>query len=110
MPARFVEVTNPLEAARKSGSISYVTEKLTLNASNWNPFGFFTLPNMTMNSASNHTSIAQRLWHTTNNLSPPTGVARTLISTAVLLLLLQKIYLFWLARKAVKAYGHATGE
>lgn len=110
MPARFVEVTNPLEAARKSGSLSYVTDRLTLNVSGWNPFNFTGFANMTIDSFSTNTSIVQRVLHAANNLSLPTGIARALILAAITLLLLQKLYLFWLARKAVAAYGHAHSE
>ena len=110
MPARFVEVTNPLEAARKSGSLAYVTDRLSWNVSSWNPLDLTSLSNMTIGNFSTNTYAAQRVVQAVTNLSLTTGPARTLILSAVALLLLRRVYLFWFARKAVAAYGHAHSE
>ena len=110
MPARFVEVTNPLEAARKSGSLTYVTDRLSWNVSSWNPLDLAGLSNFTMPNLSTNTSAAQRVMHVITNLALPTGPARALIVSAITLLMLQRLYLFWLARKAVATYGHAQRE
>ena len=110
MPTRFVEVTNPLEAARKSGSLSYVTDRLTWNVSSWNPLDLTGLNNFTANSIASNTTIVQRVLELSSRLSLPTGLARTLMLVGALLLMLQKAYLFWLARKAVAAYGNAHSE
>ena len=73
-------------------------------------FATFDAYEVSLPFLSTNTSIVQRVLHAANNLSLPTGIARALILAAITLLLLQKLYLFWLARKAVAAYGHAHSE
>lgn len=107
MPARFVEVTNPLEAARKSGSLEYVTSQINWDGSTWTNFNF-SLYGMT-NTTNMNTTLSR--WTTVaSRVEAPTGVARVCLCAAVVFWVVQRALVYWAARRAVKAFGHAHSE
>jgi len=101
MPARFLEVANPLEAARKSGSLTYVTSHLSWEL--FNISSLFVPSNRTNSTLSRVAGVAA-------NVRPPSGLAKACLIVGVAVYVLQQVLLHWMAKRQVAAHGHAHRE
>lgn len=100
MPARFVEVTNPLEAARKSGSLSYVT------GLGWDRNPLHNI-NFTFYNTSTNNATLQRLHQVFQRASLPTGLSRALLFFAVFVYVLEYGLVRYQTRRAVARFGRS---
>lgn len=108
MPSRFVEVTNPLEAARKTGNAAYVLSQTSFNFSVWPDFSFDvngTDPNATSTSQRIASALARL-----PRLSLPSGNAAIMMSVGLVLMLVYWVLIYVETRRSVQRYGHAHAE
>ena len=101
MPARFLEVTNPLEAARKSGSLTYMASHIS-----WDNLNMPSL--LPANGTTNST--LSRFANVAYKIHPPQGLAKTCLILGGAIYLLQAVLLHWVAKREVAAHGHAHRE
>jgi len=101
MPQRFVEVADPIGAARKSDPLSYLPN-LTLHADGW-------LSSWTNLSGSTFTN-ASRVGDAFLHARAPSGVAKYLLLGAVLLVVMRYVLVRMATRRALAEYGHAHTE
>ena len=104
MPARFLEVANPLEAARKSGSLSYVTSQISQLS--WERFNFSSL--VLANNGTNFTLFEAA--DVLRRVPQPSGLAKACLIVGVTVYVLQLALIHWVAKRHVAAHGHAHRE
>tara|TARA_B110000008_G_C16876835_1_gene527179 strand:- start:668 stop:979 length:312 start_codon:yes stop_codon:yes gene_type:complete len=100
MPARFVEVTNPLEAARKSGSLSYVT------GLGWDKNPLHNL-NFTFYNTSTGNATLENIQRVFQRASLPSGLSRALLFFAVFVYVLEKWFVHYQTRRALARFGRS---
>ena len=101
MPLRFVEVADPIGAARKSDPLSYLPN-LTRHTDGW--FSYWS--NLSDSTFTNASRVGDALLHA----RAPEGVAKYLLVGAVLLVVVRCILVRVAARRALAQYGHAHAE
>ena len=94
MPVRFVEVTNPLEVARKSSQLSW---------DNFNISSFLPIRNATNSTLS-------RVGTAASNIRRPGGLAQACLLVGFSLYALHFLLLHWVAKRQVALHGHAHRE
>tara|TARA_S200000501_G_scaffold344319_1_gene355987 strand:- start:536 stop:877 length:342 start_codon:yes stop_codon:yes gene_type:complete len=113
MPARFVEITNPIHVARNTDPLAYV-QTMKWDISAWGAStldGWVGSTNTT--NTTNSFALASLLTRATVVLSkvqPPQGLALWALCTAVALVLLRCALLRRATRRVVLEYGHAHAE
>ena len=110
MPARFVEITNPIHVARNTDPLAYV-QTMKWDVSAW---GASTLDGWVSSiNTTNSSALASSLTRATGVLSrvkPPQGRALWALCMAAALLLLRCALLRRATRRVVLEYGHAHAE
>ena len=101
MPARFLEVANPLEAARKSGSLTYVTSQIS-----WERFNLSSLSSLFVPSNQTNSTLS-RVAGVAANVHRPSGLAQACLIIGGVIYVLQTVLLHWMAKRQVAAHGHA---
>ena len=114
MPARFVEVSSPIHAARNSDPLGYV-QTMKWNVSAWgaSTFDSWVGTGNETNSSSFGSSIARAstvLSTVLSTVAAPTGPARWALYAAVLLIIIRWVLLRRATRRVVSEYGHAHAE
>ena len=111
MPARFVEVTNPIHVARNSDPLSYVPT-VKWNVSAWGDAALEAWEGTWAGEDANSTSSllrvsASRVASVLARVRAPQGPALWAFGAALVLLLLRAILLRRATRRVVSQYGHA---
>ena len=108
MPARFVEVTNPIHTARNADPLAYVHG---VNWTNWaaGAFGGWTGAGNASNASSAGASFA-RAANVLSGVCAPEGAARWALCAAAVLWAIRWLLLRRAARHVVSQYGHAHAE
>ena len=100
MPQRFVEIADPIGAARKSDPLSYLPN-LTLTDGWLSSWG-----NLSDSTFTNASRVGDALLHA----RAPEGVAKYLLLGAVLLVVMRYVLVRVATRRALAEYGHAHAE
>lgn len=113
MPARFVEVTNPIHAARNSDPLAYV-HTISWNVSAWGTDAFANWVGAgNSTNSTNSTSFGVSLSRAAavlSKTSAPGGPARWALYTALVLMVVRWALLQRATRRVVSEYGHAHAE
>lgn len=110
MPARFVEVTNLADVARKSDALSFLPS-VHVNTSAWTAWLHGTGANTISNGTnSTHTTLGARVLTAVGHVQAPAGPSKCLLVIAATLLLLHTVLMRIATRRALRQYGHAHTE
>ena len=112
MPARFVEVTNPIHVARNSDPLAYV-QTMKLNVSAWGTSAFESWVGSNSSNATNSSSFGESVSRAAAVLSKtraPEGPARWTLYAALVLVVVRWLLLRRATRRVVAEYGHAHVE